>query len=208
VLTPNEESTVTAYDTMAQRWSCGHDTPGFWEHEMKTFRQYLPSGKILEIGSGGGRDAKELIRIGYDYVGTDISEKLLAIARSQNPGYQFYQQSVYDLNTQNLFDGFWAAAVLLHIPKNRIGEALTAIARCMITGAVGFISLKEGNGEMTIQEEFDGASLSRFFWYWQQDEFTTTLTRHGFGILETGKKMTAEATWLAYIVQKIATPSH
>ncbi len=66
--------------------------------------------------------------MGYDYVGTDASEGLIKIAQSRNPTANFKHMSVHNLDfPQNEFDGFLAAAVLLHTPKDRIKAALDRI---------------------------------------------------------------------------------
>ncbi len=78
-LTAQEKQTIDAYNTHANQWAQSRRSLGKWskENEKNTFQSYLPNGKILEIGSGGGWDAQELIKAGYDYTGTDISEGLL-----------------------------------------------------------------------------------------------------------------------------------
>ena len=70
-LTKAEIQTIKTYDSKSSDWVLKHETPNFWGSQMDKFYKLLPKGKILEIGSGGGRDAKELIGKGYDYVGTD-----------------------------------------------------------------------------------------------------------------------------------------
>lgn len=76
-LLPDELMTIDAYDKTAQAWISKHDGSDFWEAELSRFYELLPAGKILEVGAGGGRDARPLIEHGYDYVGTDISTGLL-----------------------------------------------------------------------------------------------------------------------------------
>ena len=127
-LTPQEKLTIEAYDQNATTWAQSRNKKGDWAKEKETFKEYLPSGKVLEIGSGGGRDAKDLIEMGYEYTGTDISKGLLEEARKNNPKATFLLQSVYELDfPEKTFDGFWACAVLLHMPKDRMSEALKSI---------------------------------------------------------------------------------
>lgn len=119
-------------------------------------QELLPTGKVLEIGSGGGRDAKELIAKGYKYTGTDVSKGLLEEARKANPSTVFLRQSVYDLDfPDNTFDGFWASAVLLHIPKDRIDEALSRLRAVVRNDGIGFISIKQGEGQKIEEYEPD-----------------------------------------------------
>src|ERR1035441_4519688 len=140
-LLPKELVTKNAYDVSALPWSLAHNDPKFWEDEMPRFHELLPEGSILEIGAGGARDAKKLVALGYQYTGTDVSPGMLAVARAELPGHKFIEQSVYSLDLPEApFDGFWASAVLLHIPKSRIDEALQRVKSVMRDNAIGFIS--------------------------------------------------------------------
>jgi len=91
-LTPEEKITLETYNRIAQEWAIKLDISDFWKDELEIFEKLIPSGKILEIGAGHGRDAKELIKRGYEYVGTDPSTNLLAIARKGNLGATFFKK--------------------------------------------------------------------------------------------------------------------
>ncbi|MBP9691358.1 class I SAM-dependent methyltransferase [Candidatus Woesebacteria bacterium] len=203
-LTPQEQETIDAYDQNAAAWAGSRNQKGVWGNEKKKFFEYLPSGKIIEIGSGSGRDAQELIAHGYEYIGTDISKGLLEIAKKRNPHASFSLQSVYNLDfPDGTFDGFWASAVLLHIPKNRIDEALQHLKRILKDGATGFISLKKGDGEKMVDGDHVGIDYKRFFSFYEQPEFTEILQRNHFEILETYVFDHSNKKWLAFFVKKI-----
>ena len=197
MLTINEQITRESYDKFAKGWIDSHDSPGFWAKEFEQFQKVLPTGRILEIGSGGGRDAAELVRLGYDYVGTDISTGLIREARFRNPSLEFIEVSVYDLDFDSKFDGFWCAAVLLHIPKNRIDESLQSIRRNVNKNGVGLITIKDGYGE-----EITPGPFSRFFSYWTDKEFSDVLRDNSFSVEWRGSKMSDNTPWLSYIVRK------
>jgi len=205
VLTLQEQETVKAYDAQAKNWASEHQTKGFWADEIVVFKKLLPSGKILEIGSGGGRDAQELRVLGYDYVGTDASQGLITQAKETNPNVPFFHQSVYDLDfTQDSFDGFWASAVLLHIPKKRIDEALGRIHNVVRNKGVGFISIKEGIGEKMVKEDAQMGNMghSRLFSFYSRQEFEEVLKRNGYETIEFKYKPMSEATkWLIFFVR-------
>lgn len=185
-LLPEEELTKKAYDDMAHQWSGSHPVQGFWKREMQRLQQFLPGGTVLEIGSGGGQDAIELINMGYDYVGTDISPALLKLARKKSPQAEFFEQSVYDLSFPGTepFDGFWAAAVLLHVPKHRMDEALQSIARVVKKDAIGFITMKDGKGEGLKSHSMSGKEMQRFISYWDATEFGDILRKNNYEVLE------------------------
>jgi ubiquinone/menaquinone biosynthesis C-methylase UbiE len=181
-LLAEELATRKAYDEHSLEWALAHNEPGFWSEEMATFAEMLPPpARILEIGAGAGRDAAALIAAGYTYTGIDFSEGMLTLARQRLPHASFRHMSVYDLEPpDHLYDGFWAACSLLHIPKARVGEALTAIRSCLRSGATGFIAMKQGHGEGV--DDAGQRDMHRFFARWQRGEFAEVLALNGFEV--------------------------
>lgn len=205
-LLKEEKLTLSAYEKDGVKWAAEHNDSDRWSPDFIRLKKYLPKGKILEIGSGGGRDAKKLHQLGYTYVGTDISKTLLKVAQKQNPNLKFFHKSVYNLDfTKNSFDGFWACAVLLHIPKSRIDEALQNIVKIVKNNGIGFISVKQGDGESIVDDTLDnGTNLKRFFAYYQLEEFANVLKRNAFKILNSEiRKVSEKTTWLIYFVRVI-----
>lgn len=200
-ITPGESTTHESYDRVAKLWESDHLTKKFWQDNFDRFYKLLPEGKVLEIGCGAGRDAEELVGFGYDYMGTDISANQVELARKNHPGANFEQVSLYDLDYHELFNGFWCTAVLIHVPKARIDEALQSIHRNMLPKAVGFIAIKEGEGErLEVREELDNAEF--LFSYWQNDEFKETLADNSMEVLSQGRmSFSQRTTWLTYHVR-------
>jgi len=202
--TPEEEKTIAAYDAIAEEWVRTHDTPDYWAAELDHFQELLPHGRVLEIGVGGGRDALQLLARGYQYVGIEPSERLLVIARERLPTASLLKQDVYTLSFPEgtLFDGFWASAVLLHIPRERIAEALKSIREWVRPGGVGFISLKKGGGEYVGDRSESLADDKRLLVLYTLDEFRQVLVENGFGILLAyEKKVSERTTWLVFFVR-------
>jgi len=59
---------------------------------------------VLEIGCGTGQLAKYLIEAGYDYLGVDLYEKMLKIAREENLANRFVQGDMRYLQIDQHFD--------------------------------------------------------------------------------------------------------
>jgi len=202
-LTKDEKQTLNSYNKYGRAWARAHMDYDSWKKELRRFKDYLPKGKVLEVGSGGGRDTKKLIELGYEYLGTDVSEGLLKAAQENNSGAKFMLKSVYDLDfPNNTFDGFWACAVLLHIPKSRIDEALKELHKVTKPKGVGFISVKKGRGErFIIEPPPDG---KRLFSFYSLKGFEKRLLNNGFEILHSEeRKKTAKTTWLVYFVRPL-----
>ncbi|MBU4380638.1 class I SAM-dependent methyltransferase [Candidatus Parcubacteria bacterium] len=105
-----EKQTIDFYDRKAEEWAnahSGYEKISWWIEEMQIFHNLLPTGKILEIGAGTGRDASNLVDLGYDYTGTDASFGLLEIAKKRNPQVNFKLVGVCELDfPKHEFDGF------------------------------------------------------------------------------------------------------
>ncbi|MBY0353218.1 class I SAM-dependent methyltransferase [Candidatus Babeliales bacterium] len=191
-----EQQTIEFYDAKAQAWGQTHNDPAYFEPEFELYKELLERGKILELGSGTGRDAVQFLKSGYEYVGIDVSQGLLDFARTQCPTGTFLKKSLYELDfAPARFDGFWCAATLLHIPKTEIDKVLQSIKKTIKPGGIGFISLKEGNDELF--EEHTG----RTFFLYSQQEFSEILTRNGFVVEHELKRSIAPNSWLMFFVR-------
>lgn len=197
--------TRATYDAIANQWTTSERDSLFWQPELDRFKQLLPSGQILEVGAADGRYAPYFRAAGYEYVGVDVSPELVKIAQRDYPQETFKVQSVYDLQPEQGYDGFWVAAVLLHLPKTRVDQALQRIHHVVRKGGVGMISLRKGSGEgMRTKKRSDGTQDSHYFAYYEPDEFYAILERNNFEILDMlthpeGSKY----TWLSFFVRTV-----
>ncbi|MDA1316750.1 MAG: class I SAM-dependent methyltransferase [bacterium] len=201
-LTPHEQSTIDSYNQNATTFAKSRDEEKVWILEKQKLHNYKPHGKIIDIGSGSGRDAKDFIRFGYEYTGIDYSDGLLSQSRINNPGVTFLKQSVYDLDfPKNHFDLFWACAILLHMPKKQIDKALQSIHQIIKIGAIGCITLKKGEGERFVEGDHTGIGYKRFFSFYLEDEFKTILEKNSFEILESYTTDHSNKKWLVFFVK-------
>lgn len=196
-----QEYTRDYYDINAGKWSAEHNTRTYWEKPMSKLFMIVPFGStILEIGFGGGRDSGGLMQH-FLYTGIDYSNILLEVAKGNNPDGNFFLMDLFEMNFEEKFKAFWSTAVLLHIPKDKIDEALQKIKEQLEKGAIGFISLKEGTGEIFEESE----KGTRFFAYYTQDEFTEILHRNGFVVIWFEKKLDpGRPDWLQFMVKNIS----
>ena len=203
-LSPEELQTIKYYDDNAQLWSEKHGLNNnielMFQPEMDKLFKPIPKGKILEVGTGHGGDAIQLIsHYGLkNYIGCDASRGLLKIAKSRNPGASIKFLSIYDLNFNNSFDSFWASAILIHIPKKRLAQALGKLHQSLKKGGIGFISIMEGSADM--EESRPG----RYYSLWQQPEFEKELSKVGFTVINKRKMENVQpvsSPWLGYLVK-------
>lgn len=201
MLSEKEIQVAEWYDQNATKWAESRkktSESSFWAEEYEYFKQLQePHGKLLEIGSGSGREAIEWIKMGYEYIGIDTSISLIRIAKQNEPRGRYFFSSVYEMPFfPNMFDAFSSWTMLPHIPKERIEEALKLIKVVLKPGGIGFIAMREGTGEK--QEPETG----RWFSYYSQSEFEPILVKHGFEILFKNRKQSRpDLTWLTFFVK-------
>jgi 2-polyprenyl-3-methyl-5-hydroxy-6-metoxy-1,4-benzoquinol methylase len=161
-------TTLAFYESQSERYarSTAHVD---MEALYGPFLRELPrGGSILDAGCGSGRDTKAFAERGYRVTAIDASPTLVRRAAA------FTEQQCKVLVFQDLafrdeYDGIWACASLLHVPKRDVPDVLNRFTQALKPGGVLYISLKEGQGERT---EEDG----RFFNYYTADAFREVIT--------------------------------
>ena len=150
---------------------------------MAKFLALLPAGAaILELGCGAGADSAEMIARGYDVTPTDGSPELAEIA-SRKLGRPVDTLLFHDLKAVAAYDGVWANACLLHVPREQLAGVLALIHRALKPGGAFYASYKAG--------EDDGRdALDRYYNYPTEDWLRATYGEAGAWrdlSIETGK---------------------
>lgn len=104
------------------------------------------SGHILDAGCGSGRDTRYFKSQGYQVTAFDASMELCKLA-SETVGQEVLHLEFENMQFENIFDGVWACASLLHVPKNNLPEVFYKIAKSLKDQGVAYCSFKLGNSE-------------------------------------------------------------
>jgi len=111
------------------------------------FLSHLPQGaRILDFGCGSGRDTRFFLSRGYDVDAVDGSAELCRMA-SQYTGIEVKQMLFGELDASAVYDGVWACASILHLPKPELAEVLRRIADALTGEGVLYTSFKYGSFE-------------------------------------------------------------
>lgn len=104
-----------------------------------------PSGRILDVGCGSGRDMRHFIDLGYYVEGIEPSREMAKIARSRT-GAIIHEIAAEQIDFNSQFDGVWACASLLHVDRSKMEETYNSIMRSLKHSGVFYFSLKSGVG--------------------------------------------------------------
>lgn len=116
--------------------------------ELQTaFLQFIPQGgHILDAGCGSGRDSLAFLKNGFSVTAFDASESMAKVA-SETIKQQVLCQTFQELTYQEQFDGIWACASLLHVPKKELADVFGKLANSLKSQGVLYVSFKYGTGE-------------------------------------------------------------
>lgn len=105
-----------------------------------------PDASILELGCGAGGDTAEMLARGFDVLPTDGSPEMAEVA-SRRLGRPVETLLFSDLDAVEAYDGVWANACLLHVPRDELAPILTRIWRALKSGGAFYASFKTGDAE-------------------------------------------------------------
>ena len=106
-----------------------------------------PNASILDAGCGSGRDTKYFIEQGFKVIAFDYSPEIVRLASSLTK-QSILQLSFEDITFCNQFDGVWACASLLHVPKKDMAKVLSKLGASLKVGGILYTSYKYGESEM------------------------------------------------------------
>src|SRR5215211_1228219 len=103
-------------------------------------------GPICDMGCGPGQIARYLHRQGVDTVGVDLSPRMIAEAGRLNPEIPFHQGNMLALpDADNSWGGIAAFYCIIHIPRERIVDALREMKRVLKLGGILLITFHIGD---------------------------------------------------------------
>ena len=151
---PDARKTIAYYDRNAEAFVSGTLSADMSETRSQ-FTSLLPANaRILDFGCGSGRDTKAFLEAGYRAEATDGSHALCEIA-SAYTGIPVVQADFRDLDAVERYDGIWACASLLHLPRADLQDVLRKTEKALKPGGILYLSFKYGS--------FEGIRDGRYF---------------------------------------------
>lgn len=141
-----------------------------------TLNQIPRDARILEIGSGFGRDAQYMVNAGYQVERSDAAQGFVDLLRAK--GHR--DTKLFNVLTDpydGSYDLVFANAVFLHFTRQELPEVLHKTYSALNQNGILSFSVKLGDDEEWTNEKVDAP---RYFCYWQKEELERLVKEAGF----------------------------
>lgn len=134
------------YDKNAERFISDTTHVDMSEH-YENFLPWIPNGgSIIDAGCGSGRDSLAFKNMGYEVHAFDASSAMVAATRKLAV-VPVSKMTFQTCTFNQAFDGIWACASLLHVPRSELSMVLANLASVLNNDGIIYASFKYGDVE-------------------------------------------------------------
>jgi len=157
-------TSIAYYDANAEKY-CAKTIGIDMSAARHAFAKRLkPGAKILDVGSGSGRDAVAFLDAGFDVSLLDPSAGLAACAEAHLRENLYFDRFVRVLRAEELldvdtFDAVWSCASFVHMTLKEAERSMLALMRALKPDGYFFLSVQEGD---SVDHLYDGRRMVRY----------------------------------------------
>lgn len=195
-----KQQTIDTYNTKATDMAEEFDTfRALVDHIEETFK-FIPKVNpfVLEIGCGSGRDALEICKHTDNYIGIDISDKFLDIARKKVPQGKFEIADVETYVFPPNIDIIFSFSSLIHSPKEIMKKIFDKVYSSLNNGGVARFTMKYNNTYKEVTKE-DEYGTRTYYLYSTKD---IEELAGNFKIIKNEAHQMGRQVWLEVLLQK------
>lgn len=163
---PQKDRTINYYNNNASRFVQDTKDVAFTEVQDRFLNKLQQGAFLLDFGCGSGRDTKYFLSKGFQVDATDGSAELCRLA-SKNTGIKVGHMLFLELSEIEKYDGIWACASILHLPKEELKTVLKKMIRATKNDGIIYTSFKYG--------DFEGYRGERYFTDFTEESFNVFL---------------------------------
>lgn len=197
----SDKITVKNYDKHADLYS-SITYNIFSQYHLNLFESYLKGEKVLDAGTGSGRDAEYLLSLGYKVIAIDASKGILKNARKVAKGASFRNMDLRELKFKAAsFDGIWCCASLHHERKKHAEKVISGFAKILKKEGVLYVSVKEGKGE-GFEQSANLAEAKVWVARYTQMELEELVLENGFELIKGFTEEFNRSNWVHLFARK------
>ena len=201
---PLTRRTINAYEThhdlFLQEWN--RRTYSIPPH-LNDWLSHLPKdGLLLDLGCGPGQDTRFLRRQGFRAYGVDLTWSFLQAGKRRSSRLPLVQADMRHLPFSSFeFDGIWAAASVIHLPKSHVRTLFRKLF--MLTKPGGWLAFTVMYGReigVPRQQWIPGRYLAK--WYKAELEQAVRAAQWEIVTIERVKNQERKGSWLNLLAKR------
>lgn len=112
---------------------------------IEPFMELLPeNAEVLDLGCGSGRDTIVLEERGFYVTPMDGSEEMCKLAEI-NTDQEVLQMTYDEMEFDDVFDGIWACAALVHLTDDEMREIMKKLIQALKADGILYFSVHKGD---------------------------------------------------------------
>lgn len=177
--------TINYYEENANSLTSRYESADVSEVQELLLQTFEKNSKLLEIGCGSGRDASFMTKNHFDVTAIDGSKNMIEEAKKIHPELSqklFHKTLPSDLEFNQIFDGIYSIATLMHLSENDLKNTLSKIYNLLNQNGKFLLSVSLFRDDID-KNGFD--DKGRFFLVLSFESWINLLENVGFKILDT-----------------------
>ncbi len=195
------------YDDLALYWESDKTLHDWGEDDLIKFTKLVDKGaKVLDLGCASGYQSQLLLSQKLQVVGLDLSPKMITVAKKRVPNVDFVVGDMTNLTFKSAtFDGVYARASLLHVPKRLIPKVLKSVNKILKDNGIFYLAVKEGENEGEVEDERHGIKVKRYFSFFTESEIKKSLKNASFRVesVTSYQKANGFTNWIKIFARKV-----
>jgi 2-polyprenyl-3-methyl-5-hydroxy-6-metoxy-1,4-benzoquinol methylase len=188
-------TTIQSYERSAREYDKLVDPhrPPHIQEALRKLVEALPSGaRVLEIGSGPGRDADVLESLGIAVRRTDAAQAFIDLMAERGKHAELLNVVTDELGGP--YDGLLAMGVLIHVDRDQTDAVLRKVHAALRPGGVFLAAMREGEGETS--GEYHTVC-------WTRERFTQRLAAAGLSVIWHADSVGRDGNdWVTYLARR------
>ncbi len=158
------------------------------------------SPRVVEIGCGDGRDAREILKHTPHYIAFDPAQAAIAFARENAPNGIFQIADAVNFEYPEEQDIVFAFASILHLDLDELAVVFSKVHACLKQDGIFYISTKFGKSyRADIKHDQYG---ERMFHYYNP-EMIEQIADDRFGVVASWRETIGHTDWFDMALQKV-----
>ena len=191
--------TIHTYNLTAKQYQDKCMQMDMYNDSYDSFCQLVEkkSASILDIGTGPGNITQYLLtqRPDFQVIGIDLAEKMVTLARENNPTAIFHVMDAREISTlDKKFDGIMCGFCAPYLSKEELKTLIHQASTLLHTNGIFYCSTMEDSDNKSGFETTSFSGNNRVYIYYHQADFLLDcFHQSGFDVLDVQRKKYPES---------------